>query len=82
MKNGMRAIHPGELLLEEHIKPLNMTTEELAVYLNVDAKLVDDVVCGKESVLKIVNELAAYFKTTKEFWMNMQSIYDRKKGNV
>ena len=77
--NKMRMIHPGEILLEEFIKPLGITASALALALRVPAPRINDVVRQKRSVTPdTALRLARYFGTTAQFWMNLQATYDLK----
>ncbi len=77
--NNMRAIHPGEIIKEEYLKPLNMSASALAVALRVPAPRINDVVKQKRGVsVDTALRLARYFNTTPQFWMNLQNSYDLK----
>ncbi len=77
--NNMRAIHPGEIIKEEYLKPLNMSVSALAVALRVPAPRINDVVKQKRGVsIDTALRLARYFNTTPQFWMNLQNSYDLK----
>ncbi|MDZ7666252.1 MAG: HigA family addiction module antitoxin [Desulfotignum sp.] len=77
--NDMRAIHPGEIIKEEYLKPLNMSANALAVALRVPAPRINDVIRQKRGVsIDTALRLAKYFNTTAQFWMNLQVSYDLK----
>ena len=77
--NNMRPIHPGEIIKEEYLKPLNMSVNALAVALRVPASRINDVVRQKRGVsIDTALRLARYFNTTAQFWMNLQISYDLK----
>lgn len=77
--NNMRAIHPGEILKEEYLEPLNMSANALAVALRVPAPRINDVIRQKRGVsIDTALRLAIYFNTTAQFWMNLQVSYDLK----
>lgn len=77
--NNMRPIHPGEIIKEEYLKPLNMSVNALAVALRVPAPRINDVVRQKRGVsIDTALRLARYFNTTAQFWMNLQISYDLK----
>lgn len=77
--NNMRPIHPGEIIKEEYLKPLNMSANALAVALRVPAPRINDVVRQKRGVsIDTALRLARYFNTTAQFWMNLQISYDLK----
>lgn len=75
----MRPIHPGEIIKEEYLEPLNMSVNALAVALRVPASRINDVVRQKRGVsIDTALRLARYFNTTAQFWMNLQISYDLK----
>ena len=70
-------VHPGEILLEEFLKPLNMTQSELAEKLEVSFMTINDIVNEKRSISpEMAIKLSELFKTTPQFWMNLQRDYD------
>ena len=77
--NNMRAIHPGEIIKEEYLEPLNMSANALAVALRVPAPRINDVIRQKRGIsIDTALRLAIYFKTTPQLWMNLQICYDLK----
>ena len=79
VKNGMRPVHPGEILLEEFMKgsnpPINANT--LAKALEVPANRITAVIKGQRGITgDTAVRLAAFFNTTAEFWMNLQKTYE------
>ena len=77
--NKMRAIHPGEILREEFLEPLELTAHALSVALRVPAPRINDLARERSSVTPdTALRLARYFKTTPQFWMNLQTSYDLK----
>ena len=77
--NNMRAIHPGEIIKEEYLEPLNMSANALALALRVPASRINDVISQKRGVsIDTALRLARYFNTTAQFWMNLQISYDLK----
>ena len=70
-------IHPGELLNEEFLIPLNLSPHELAKSLGMDAQCVHAIIRGEESVTaETALRLARYFGTSARFWTGLQSQYD------
>lgn len=68
---------PGEILLEEWLKPMNLTQLALAKKMGVDIQLVNGIVNGRRSVTaKTALLLAKVLKTTPEFWLNAQMAGD------
>jgi antitoxin HigA-1 len=77
--NKMRPIHPGEVLREEFLVPLEMSANALAMALHVPAPRINDVVRERRAVTPdTALRLARYFNTSAEFWLNLQSAYDLK----
>ena len=69
--------HPGEMLLEEFLKPLNMTQRELAQRIGVSYPRVNELVQGKRGVTPdTALRLSRLFGTTPEFWLNGQLVWD------
>ena len=75
--NTMRPIHPGEILREEFLVPLDMSATALALSLKVPAQCIDDIVHEKHAIAPdTALRLARYFGTTPEFWLNLQTAFD------
>lgn len=75
--NNMRPIHPGEILREEFLQPLNMTANALAMALKVPAPRINDIVREKRAITPdTALRLARYFGASAEFWLNLQTAYD------
>jgi addiction module HigA family antidote len=71
------ATHPGQILLHEFLEPLGLTQAELARVLAIPLNRVNELVRGKRGVTpRTALLLAAYFKNSAEFWMNLQTAYD------
>lgn len=74
-----RAIHPGEILREEFLAPLDLPARVLAIALHVPARYINDVVRERRNVTPdIAQRLARYFDTAPQFWTNLQASYDAK----
>lgn len=81
--NKMRPIHPGEILREEFLAPLNMSANALAMDLHVPAPRVNDVVRERRAVTPdTALRLARYFGTSAQFWMNLQTAFDLKQAEA
>ena len=79
--NNMRAIHPGEILREEFLVPLEMSANALAMALHVPAPRINDIVRERRAVTPdTALRLARYFDTTAQFWLNLQSAFDLKQA--
>lgn len=75
--NGMRPIHPGEILREEFLLPMGLSANALAIALQVPAPRINDVAREKRGIsADTALRLARYFGTSAEFWMGLQSDYD------
>ena len=73
----MAPVHPGEVLLEEFLKPLGLSQHRLALDLGVDPRRINEIVLGKRGVTaNTALRLARYFETSPEFWMGLQAQYD------
>lgn len=71
------AIHPGEILYEEFLKPLNMSAGALAKRLDVPRTRVERIVKGDTALTAdTALRLSAFFGNTPEFWLNLQRAYD------
>lgn len=77
--NGMRPIHPGEILREEFMIPLGLSANALAIALRVPAPRINDIVRERRAIsADTALRLARYFGTSAEFWLGLQSDYDMK----
>lgn len=75
-KNRMPT-HPGEILLREFLEPMNLTQAKLALDLGIPIQRINTIIRGKRSIsAETAILLSRYFKTTPEFWMNLQTAYD------
>jgi antitoxin HigA-1 len=73
----MTPIHPGEILAEEYLAPLNITQHKLAVALGVPPRRINEIVHGTRRIsADTALRLARYFGTSDGFWMNLQGRYD------
>lgn len=70
-------VHPGEILLEEFLKPLNISQYQLAKDITVPARRISEIVRGKRSIsADTAIRLSRYFGLSERFWLNLQSNYD------
>jgi antitoxin HigA-1 len=73
----MKPVHPGEMLLEEFLKPLGLSQYQLAKELNVPARRINEIVHGDRRITAdTALRLARFFGTSERFWMNLQARYD------
>jgi addiction module HigA family antidote len=76
-KNGMRPVHPGEILREDYLAELEMSANALAKALKVPAPRINDIVRERRGIsADTALRLARYFDTTPQFWLNLQTAYD------
>lgn len=69
--------HPGEILAEEFLKPLDLTQVALANNIGVPVQRVNEIVRGKRGITpETAWLLASAFETTPNFWINLQTLYD------
>ena len=77
MKKKLSPIHPGEVLLEEFIKPMDLSQNRLAIDIGVDARRINEIVLGKRSITAdTALRLARFFGNSPQFWVGLQSQYD------
>ena len=73
----MEPVHPGEIMLEEFLKPLNVSQYHLAKEIGVPARRVNEIVHGQRRIsADTALRLARYFGTSERFWLNLQGRYD------
>lgn len=77
----LELIHPGEILLEEFMKPLGVSQNRLSRDINVPLNRVNDIVHGRRGITaNTALRLAKFFNTTPDFWMGLQAEYDIRKA--
>jgi len=70
-------IHPGEILLEEFLKPMNISQYKLAKNISVPARRINEIVHGTRAISPdTALRLSRYFGLSERFWINMQTRYD------
>ena len=73
----MKPIHPGEVLLEEFLQPMEISQYRLAKDISVPARRINEIVHGKRSITAdTALRLGRYFGTTAQLWMNLQDHFD------
>lgn len=76
-QNKLPPVHPGEVLLEEFLKPLAISQYRLAKDISVPPRRVNEIVLRKRSIsADTALRLSRFFGTSAEFWLNLQSQYD------
>ncbi len=82
-KNGMRPVHPGEVLREDYLVPLNKSVNALAKALNVPAPRINDIVRERRGVTAdTAMRLARYFGGDARSWLNLQTAYDLRVAEI
>jgi addiction module HigA family antidote len=77
MSDKLNPVHPGEVLLEEFLKPMNLSQNRLAIDIGVDARRINEIVLGGRSVTAdTALRLARYFGVSAQFWLGLQAEYD------
>ena len=72
--------HPGEILVEEFLKPLGISQHKLAMEIHVPATRIGEIVHGRRAITPETSlRLARYFGTSPEFWLNLQQSFDLTK---
>jgi addiction module HigA family antidote len=80
MEERLAPIHPGEILLEEFLKPLGISQYRLAKDINVPARRINEIVLGKRAIsADTALRLARYFGLSERFWINLQTRYDLER---
>ena len=82
-KNGMRPVHPGEVLLEDYMEPLGLSANALARALGVTAARVNDIVRQRRGITAdTAIRLARYFGGDARSWLNLQAAYDLRVAEL
>ncbi|HDO25722.1 MAG TPA: addiction module antidote protein, HigA family [Nitrospirae bacterium] len=89
VKQKLASIHPGEILLEEFLKPMGISQYKLAKDISVPARRINEIVQGKRSITPdTALRLSRYFGLSERFWINLQARYaleiekDRLRGRL
>ena len=76
-KRRIDPIHPGEILLEEFLKPMNLSQNRAALDMHVPARRINEIILGKRRITAdTALRLAKYFDTSPQFWLGLQMDYD------
>ena len=82
-RNGMRPIHPGEILREDFLIPLGMSANALAMALKVPAPRINDIVRERRGVsADTALRLSRYFGGDPQSWLNLQASYDLRVAEI
>jgi addiction module HigA family antidote len=83
IKNGMRPIHPGEILREDCMVPLGLSATALAHALGVTPARINDIVRERRGITAdTASRLVRYFGTDAESWINLQTAYDLRVAEL
>lgn len=75
--NKLANIHPGEVLKEEFLVPMNISAYRLAKEINIPQTRISEIIHGKRSITAdTAIRFSKFFGTTAEFWLNLQNLYD------
>ncbi|KXS54343.1 MAG: putative Plasmid maintenance system antidote protein [Marinobacter sp. T13-3] len=81
--NGMRPIHPGEILREEYLDPLGMSVNSLSKALHVSPTRMNEIVRENRGITAdTAMRLARYFGTSERFWLNLQTEYELRQAQI
>ena len=77
IEDRLNPVHPGEILLEEFLKPMGLSQNRLAISLGVPARRINEIVHGRRSVTAdTALRLAQFFGNSASFWLGLQMDYD------
>ena len=80
-KRDFKPIHPGEILLEEFLRPMDISQYRLAKDISVPQRRISEIVQGKRSITAdTALRFGRYFGMEAQFWLNLQSRYDLQKA--
>ena len=83
VKNNMRPVHPGEILREEYMVPLGLSSNALAHALGVTPARINDIVRERRGITAdTALRLARYFRTDAQSWINLQASYDLRVAEL
>jgi antitoxin HigA-1 len=76
-EDKLMPVHPGEVLLEEFLKPMNLSQNQIALALRVPARRINEIVHGQRRITAdTALRLARYFNMSPRFWLGLQMDYD------
>jgi addiction module HigA family antidote len=77
----LRNIHPGEVLLEEFLKPMDLSQNAIARAIGVPPRRINEIVLGKRGITAdTAIRLAKHLGTSEQFWMGLQADYDLEEA--
>lgn len=82
-KNGMRPVHPGEVLLEDYLEPLKLSENALAKALHIPTSRINAIVNGRRGITAdTALRLARFFGGDAQTWLNLQATYDLRTAEI
>jgi addiction module HigA family antidote len=79
----LNPVHPGEILLEDFLKPLSISQYRLAKTIHVPVRRVNEIVLGRRGIsADTALRLGRFFNTTPQFWLNLQSRFELDKARL
>jgi len=76
-KKKLHPVHPGEVLLEEFLKPMGISQNKLAINISVPARRINEIVLERRGITAdTALRLSGFFGTSAEFWLGLQAQYD------
>jgi len=76
-EENLKPVHPGQVLLEEFLKPMGLSQNQLALSTSISSHRIDEIVLGKRPVTaNTALRLARYFDMSPQFWLGLQMDYD------
>jgi addiction module HigA family antidote len=82
-KNGMRPVHPGEILLEDYIKPMGVSVRTVAMALHVPYSRLSEIIKGQRGVsADTALRLERYFGSEAKGWLNLQAAYELRVAEI
>ncbi|XHS80459.1 HigA family addiction module antitoxin [Burkholderiaceae bacterium UC74_6] len=82
-KNGMRPVHPGEILLEDYIKPMGVSVRAVAMALHVPYSRLSEIIKGERGVsADTALRLERYFGSEAKGWLNLQAAYELRMAEI
>lgn len=82
-KNGMRPVHPGEVLVKDYIRPMGASVRAVAMALHVPYSRLSEITKGKRGVsADTALRLERYFGSEAQGWLNLQTAYDLRRAQI
>lgn len=80
-EDKLMPVHPGEVLLEEFLKPMNLSQNQMALALRVPARRINEIIHGRRRITAdTALRLACYFNMSPRFWLGLQMDYDLERA--